>query len=165
MRSDLKQVCYRERLRYGALAKKSLLKLSVRVEVSSVESNKTTAATVSCDLVPPPQRRRRRHPPLPPPRNLPFVTFQGSKETYLSLHKPVVAIEVVGAAANALILYAMIASKQYKKQLLIRSLQLSAACCSLYTEAVKHLSQLKARLLALYVATYNILSGVQSKVP
>ena len=76
--SDLKQVCYRERLRYGALAKKNStqsLKLSVRVEVSSVESNETTAATVSCDLAPPPQRRRRRHPP--PPRN--HVTF-------LSLH-------------------------------------------------------------------------------
>ena len=59
-----------------ALAKKILLKLSVRVEVSSVESNETTAATVSCDLAPPPQRRRRRHPPLaPPPRNLPFVTL------------------------------------------------------------------------------------------
>jgi len=87
MSSDLKQVCYRERLRYGALAKKILLKLSVvlRVEVSSVESNETTAATVSCDLAPPPQRRRRRHPPPPPPRNL-FVTFQGSKKTYLSLH-------------------------------------------------------------------------------
>jgi len=80
MSSDLKQVCYRERLRYGALAKKIPL---VRVEVSSVESNETTAATVSCDLAPPPQRRRRRHPPPPPPRNLPFVTFHGSKEIYL----------------------------------------------------------------------------------
>jgi len=86
MSSDLKQVCYRQRLRYGALARIILLKLSVRVEISSVESNETTAATVSCDLAPPPQRRRRRHPPPPPPRNLPFVTFQGSKETYLSLH-------------------------------------------------------------------------------
>jgi len=89
MSSDLKQVCYRGRLRYAALAKIILLKLSVRVELSnlsSVESNETTAATVSCDLAPPPQRRRRRHPPPPPPRNLPFVTFQGSKETYLSLH-------------------------------------------------------------------------------
>ena len=58
------------------LAKKILFKLSVQVEVSSVESNETTAATVSCDLAPPPQRRRRRHPPLaPPPRNLPFVTL------------------------------------------------------------------------------------------
>ena len=66
----------KRRLRYGALAKKILLKLSVRVEVSSVESNETTAATVSCDLAPPPQRWRRRHPPLaPPPRNLPFVTL------------------------------------------------------------------------------------------
>ena len=36
----------KRRLRYGALAKKNLLKLSVRVEVSSVESNETTAATV-----------------------------------------------------------------------------------------------------------------------
>jgi len=43
------------RLRYGALAKKILLKLSVRIEVSSVESNETTAATVRCDLAPPPQ--------------------------------------------------------------------------------------------------------------
>ena len=68
------------------LAKKNLLKLSVRVEVSSVESNETTAATASCDLALPPQRRRRHRPPPPPPRNLPFVTFQGSKETYLSLH-------------------------------------------------------------------------------
>jgi len=83
MSSDLKQVCYRERLR------KILLKLSVGVEVSSAESNETTAATVSCDLAPPPQRRRRRYPPPPPPRNLPFVTFQGSKETYLSLHNRV----------------------------------------------------------------------------
>ena len=57
------------------LRKKILFKLSVRVEVSSVESNETTAATVSCDLAPPPQRRRRRHPPPPPPRNLPFVTL------------------------------------------------------------------------------------------
>ena len=32
---------------------------------------------------------------------------------------PVVIIGVVGAAANALILYAMIASNQHKKQLLI----------------------------------------------
>ena len=56
-----------------ALAKKILLKLSPRVEVSSVESNETTAATVICDLAPPPQRRRRRHPPPAPPRNLPFV--------------------------------------------------------------------------------------------
>jgi len=63
-------VCVMERLR-----KKILFKLSVRVEVSSVESNETTAATVSCDLAPPPQRRRRRHPPPPPPRNLPFVTL------------------------------------------------------------------------------------------
>jgi len=70
------------------LRKKILLKLSVRVEVSSVESNETTAATVSCGLAPPPQRRRRRHPPPAPPRNLPFVTFQGSKETFLSLHNP-----------------------------------------------------------------------------
>ena len=62
-------------MRYGALAKKILFKLSVRVEVSSVESNETTAATVSCDLAPPPQRRRRRHPPPLPPRNLPFVTL------------------------------------------------------------------------------------------
>jgi len=60
-------VCVMERLR-----NKILLKLSVRV--------------VSYDLAPPPQRRRRRHPPPPPPRNLPFVTFHGSKETYLSLH-------------------------------------------------------------------------------
>ena len=58
-----------------ALAKKILLKLCVRVEVSSVESNETTAATVSCDLAPPPQRRRRRHPSPPPPRILPFVTL------------------------------------------------------------------------------------------
>jgi len=36
----------KRRLRYGALAKKILLKLSVRVEASSVESNETTAATV-----------------------------------------------------------------------------------------------------------------------
>jgi len=86
MSSDLKQVCYRQRLRYGALARIILLKLSVRVEISSVESNERTAATVSCDVAPPPQRRRRRHPPPPPPRNFPFVTFQGSKETYLSLH-------------------------------------------------------------------------------
>ena len=57
--------------------------------MSSVESNETTAATVSCDLAPPPQRRRRRHPPPPPPRNLPSVTFPGSKETYLSLHNRV----------------------------------------------------------------------------
>jgi len=63
-------VCVMERLR-----KKILLKLPVRVEVNSVESNETTAATVSCDLAPPPQRRRRRHPPPPPPRNLPFVTL------------------------------------------------------------------------------------------
>jgi len=76
-------VCVMERL-----WKKIQLKLSVRVEVSSVESNETTAGTVSCDLAPPPQRRRRRHPPPPPPRNLPFVTFQGSKETFLSLHYP-----------------------------------------------------------------------------
>jgi len=34
-------------LRYGALAKKILFKLSVRVEVSSVESNETTAAFFS----------------------------------------------------------------------------------------------------------------------
>ena len=54
---------------------KNLFKLSVRVEVSSVESNETTAATVSCDLAPSPQRRRRRHPSPPPPRNLPFVTL------------------------------------------------------------------------------------------
>jgi len=74
-------VCVMERLR-----EEILLKLSVRDEVSSVESNKTTAATVSCDLAPLPQGRRRRHPPPSPPRNLPFVTFQGSKETYLSLH-------------------------------------------------------------------------------
>ena len=72
-----------------ALAKKILLKLCVRVEVSSVESNETTVATVSCDLALPPQRRRRRHPPPPPPRNLPSVSFQGSKETYLSLHNRV----------------------------------------------------------------------------
>ena len=58
-----------------SLAKKILLRLCVRVEVSSVESNETTAATVSCDLAPPPQRRRRRYPPPPPPRNLPFVTL------------------------------------------------------------------------------------------
>ena len=77
----LGNICKRvANFRYGALVKKILLKLSVRVEVSSVESNETTAAT------PPPQRQRRRHPPPPPPRNLPFVTFQGSKETYLSLH-------------------------------------------------------------------------------
>jgi len=61
--------------RVHKLAKKILFKLSVRVEVSSVQSNETTAATVSCDLAPPPQRRRRRHPPPPPPRNLPFVTL------------------------------------------------------------------------------------------
>ena len=65
--SDL---CVMERLQ-----KKILFKLSVRVEVSSVESNETTAATVSCDLAPPPQRRRRRHPQPPPPRNFPFVTL------------------------------------------------------------------------------------------
>ena len=82
-------VCVMERLR-----KKILFKLSVRVEVSSVESNETTAATVSCDLAPPPQRRRRRHPPPPPPRNLPFVTFQGSKETYLSLHNQTKQVRV-----------------------------------------------------------------------
>jgi len=63
-------VCVMERLR-----KKNLLKLSVRVEVSSVESNETTAATVSYDLAPPPQRRRRRRPPPPPLRNLPFITL------------------------------------------------------------------------------------------
>ena len=73
MSSDLKQVCYRERLRYGTLAKKILLKLSVRVEVSSVESNETTAATVSCGLAPPPQRRRRRHPP--PPHHVTFLSL------------------------------------------------------------------------------------------
>ena len=99
MSSDLKQVCYRQRLRYGALARIILLKLSVRVELSnlsSVESNETTAATVSCDLAPPPQRRRRRHLPPPPPRrpNLPFVTFQGSKETYLSLHNLVNGVKL-----------------------------------------------------------------------
>ena len=48
-------------------------------ELCSVESNETTAATVSCDLAPPPQRRRRRHPPPPPPRNLPFVTLPARK--------------------------------------------------------------------------------------
>ena len=64
-------VCVMERLR-----KKILLKPSVGVEVSSVESNETTAATVSCDLAPPPQRRRRRHPP--PPHHV----------TFLSLHYP-----------------------------------------------------------------------------
>jgi len=58
------------------LRKKILLKLSVGVEVSLVESNETTAATVSCDLAPPPQRRRRRrHPPPSPPRNILFVTL------------------------------------------------------------------------------------------
>ena len=73
----LGNICKRvANFRYGALVKKILLKLSVRVEVSSVESNETTAATVSCDLAPPPQRRRRRHPLPPPPRNL----------TSLSLH-------------------------------------------------------------------------------
>ena len=61
------------RLRYGALAKKILLKLSVRDEVSSVESNETTAATVSRDLAPPPQRRRRRHPP--PPHHVTFLSL------------------------------------------------------------------------------------------
>jgi len=41
---------------------------------------------MSCDLAPLPQRRRRRH-PLPPHHvTFLFVTFQGSKETYLSLH-------------------------------------------------------------------------------
>ena len=83
-------VCVMERLR-----KKILFKLSVRVEVSSVESNETTAATVSCDLAPPPQRRRRRHPPPPPPRNLPFVTFQGSKETFRSMHYRCFSVRVV----------------------------------------------------------------------
>jgi len=60
--------------RVHKLAKKILFKLSVRVEVSSVESNKTTAATVSCDLAPPPQRRRRRHPP--PPHHVTFLSLQ-----------------------------------------------------------------------------------------
>ena len=55
------------------LRKKILLKLSVRVEVSSVESNETTAATVSCDLAPPPQRRRGRHPP--PPHHVTFLSL------------------------------------------------------------------------------------------
>ena len=63
-------VCVMKRLR----KKKSIQTICVRVEVSSVESNETTAATVSCDLAPPPQRRRRRH-PASPPRNLPFVTL------------------------------------------------------------------------------------------
>ena len=90
------------------LRKKILLKLSVRVEVSSVESNETTAATVSCDLAPPPQRRRRRHPPPLPPRNLPFVTFQGSKEAYLSLHNrlSVCPVRPPHAAAAGLLLRA-----------------------------------------------------------
>jgi len=60
------------------LRKKILLKLSVRVEVISVESNEMTAATVSCDLAPPPQRRRRRHPPPPPPCNLPIPGIKGN---------------------------------------------------------------------------------------
>jgi len=69
-------VCVMERLR-----KKNLLKLSVRVEVSSVESNETTAATVSCDSAPPPQRRRRRHPP--PPHHVTFLSlhYRDSRQT------------------------------------------------------------------------------------
>ena len=69
---------------------KNLLKLSARVEVSSVESNETTAATVSCDLAPPPQRRRRRHPP--PPHH---VTFLSLHYHTAATHDAIISVEIL----------------------------------------------------------------------
>ena len=54
-----------------------------------------------------------------------------SREADLYFQGAVVAIGVVGAAANALILYAMVVSKQHRKQLLIFNQNVFDLCSSL----------------------------------
>ena len=62
------------------------------------------------------------------------MTSSPSRDVGFYFQYAIVAIGVLGAAANALVLYAMIASKVYKKQLLIgysiRTRSISAVLCS-----------------------------------
>jgi len=81
-----------------------------------------------------------------------------SSELLLYFRCAVVFTGVFGAAANALIAYAMIASKQHKKQLLIFNQNIFDLCScllpchNLHTEALQHLYDWHAWLLAVYDA-------------
>ena len=63
--------------------------------------------------------------------NTPTITFASSPGADLYFHSAVIAVGVVGTAANALILYAMVASKQHKKQILIFNQNVFDLCSSL----------------------------------